>query len=320
MNRSQLLLAAVGAGAYLASLAIRVELVDPQSGARRLQKVDRSFLASPGPAVLHAASFGHALAFADILWLAVVQELGKAPAADSPAWDRVERWSHIATDLDARYFNPYHASAIQLAIYGKRVEASDKLLLKGWKAMPREWQFPFTLGYNAYFIRADPSLAADYMLAASQIAGAPSYLPALVGRMRYHAGDEGGALALLEMLIPTLEGPAQRDAEERLAMLKSERTLQKYDEACQRYRAEHGVLPTDAEALRQWAGIPETPYDELGYPIELHDDCVSLTKIIRVREAKAKERVGSEAEGRGLKLEAPSAPEEISPSEPPLQP
>ncbi|MCC7380259.1 MAG: hypothetical protein IT384_00405 [Deltaproteobacteria bacterium] len=308
MIRSQLLLFSVAVVAYSASLAIRVERVDPQQNVRRELKLDQSLLVSPGPSALQAASMGHALAVSDLLWLGLVQEVGKVPPPESPAWDRIEHLAHITTDLDPSYFNPYHATAILLALHGGRVEASDRLLLKGWKALPREWQLPFMLGYNAYFIHGHPGLAADYMLAASQLEGSPSYLPALAGRMRYHSGDVGGAMALLEMLIPTLEGAARRDAEERLAMLRSEEILAKYDEACRRYRDEHGIDPPDPEQLRQWARILEPPYDELGNPIELND-CVARTTIIKVRESEAQGRIRSEAEGRGLNLEAsdPSA-------------
>jgi len=45
--------------------------------------------------------------------------------------------------------------AICLTIYGKRVDESDAVLLKGRKHLPARWELPFVLGFNAYFARSD---------------------------------------------------------------------------------------------------------------------------------------------------------------------
>jgi hypothetical protein len=278
---------------WCAAVLARVGWIDAAGLARaETQAADTDVLTSPGPALLQGVAFEHPLAWADLTWLGIVQEIGRAKSLSEAAWDRVERWSAIATDLDPKYYTVYHSTAVNLTIHAHRLEASDRILLKASKALPARWEFPFLLGYNAYFFHGDGILASDYLVEASKLPNAPAFLAPLSGRMRYHGGDEAGAIALLEMLMETLDGPAREDVKERLLVLKSEPRLRAYDAACLRHRGATGQQPTPQQLFEQGA-VHEEPKDLLGFDLRFDEKCIARSQMIRIREAEARKRVGS---------------------------
>ena len=282
---------------FAAALTVRATILDPQAAARREQRLGENVLLSPGVPVLEIATMEHPHGWADIVWLGIVQELARPFDGGEAAWDRTIGLGEIATDLDRKYLTVYHSTAIHLSVFAKRVEASDRLLQKGWKNLPGAWQLPFVLGYNAYFLRGEPGLASDWFLKASREAGAPRFLPALAGRLRHQAGDEQGAIALLEILVEQLEGPAREDAMYRLIALKSEARLRLFDEACERYRQERGELPKSGEMLKRLGYVDAPPNDLFGASVEFLEEagCTAVTDKIKFRESQAKERLRNKA-------------------------
>lgn len=294
--------------ALASSAGLRAAIVDPAFEVRRVRTVDQDFLKSPGPDLLDLVTFEHNLGAADIMWMAIVQELGRSRELPDAVWDRVERWSDIATDLDPKYFTVYHSVALNLSVWGRRAEASDRVSLRGAAALPSRWELRLVLGFNAYFMRGDAALGSDYIAEASRIPGAPPYLASLAGRMRYQSGDEFGAIRLLESMVESLDGRAREEAETRLAILRSEPVLQAYDAACKQYRAAHGQVPTVAQ-LREGGLVQGPDSDALGNPITLDADCVARTMLIATREFEAVKRVGSFARtatktGESIQIEA----------------
>lgn len=277
--------------------SIRVLSLDPAAKHRRdTQKLDEDVLHSPGPEVMKLVALEHAEALADILWLQIVQELGKPAEGERASYDRLQRWANIAVDLDQKYYTVYWASALNLIAYARRATSAERLLKKGMKALPDRYEFPFLIGYVYYFLRGDSTSGATWWDTASRVPGAPAFLPSLVGRVRAVAGDRQGAIELLESLLDELP-PMQRDeAEIRLKILKSEPALQEYDEACKKFREERGRLPADGNELYAEKYTRASPYDLLESPIIFKgEDCRARTAYITVRDDEmAKETLGKE--------------------------
>lgn len=282
-----------------AATGLRLAVVDPLASLRREIRLGDDVLSSPGPDVLGVASMEHRIGWSDVVWLELVQELGKFIEGTEASYDRVQRWANIAVDLDPRYFVVYYASAIHLIVYGKRAAAADQLLAKGRKVLPAAWELPFLLGYNAYFLHAEPRRAAQFWQEAVALPGTPHFLPSLAARARFQAGDENGSIAILEEMLSHLEGPHRTDAELRLKLLKSEFILRRYDEACRRFLAEKGVRPRDGRELHAEGFVSDPPLDLLESAIEIDEKCRARTRHIRVREDEAKGRLGSQGAGQG---------------------
>lgn len=291
-------LALVSLAAFAAALTLRLEWVD-ELGARRadVEEQAEDVLVSPGPEALGAVAMGHELALADLFWLGLVQEFGRTIDGQRPRYGRVERWTNIATDFDPLYFIVYYGSAIHLTAYAKDPEASDRVLHKGARHLPHVWQFPFMLGYNAYFLRGRAMDAAAHWRDSVGLPGAPRFLPSLAARARLQAGTPEAAEAMLVEMLESgmLEGPQLEDAGIRLQIIRSEPVLRAYDAACAAHRAAHGRVP---RALELYLGgqVPIEPVDRLGAFIELDEDCRARTQYVQVREDEAVERIGSQAD------------------------
>ena len=291
-----------------AAFFLRYSVVDEFARERREVRFEEDFLKSPGKNVLSLASMGHALGWADVFWLGVVQELASPTTGKEgeTAFDRIQRWTHIAVDLDPRYFTVYHSAAVHLTAYGRRADASDEIIYKGQKHIPRRWEFPFLLGYNDYFIRADGQSAAEHWEEAIHKPASPPFLPSLVARAKVHGGSPTAeAVAILEELLEFLpDGPQREDAVIRLKILKSEPRLALFDALCERHRVETGILPPDGQTLVQKGYTTEPAEDLLGAEIKFylgeeqdgHRPCVARTQYILQREHEAlKDNLGKES-------------------------
>ena len=117
---------------------------------------------------LKRVSLGYHHLGADLLWLRLVQVLGKKRnTADEYEW------------------------------MAHRVDLSNRILEKGHEANPTVWRLPFDLGYNHFFYLGDPGKAADYIAQAAHLPGRPSYLPGLATRMYAEAQNPDVALDFL---------------------------------------------------------------------------------------------------------------------------
>lgn len=278
----------------LAAHELRSRALDPAYEARTTRESFADQLESPGPTVLALVAAEHGLAWADLLWLSIVQETGRAATNREIRGGFLRRWADVATDLDPRYYQVYYGTAVNLTAYLEDADGSDALLEKGRRHID-QWTLPFLRGYNEYFLRADPEAAAQLWEAATHMPGSPHYLAALASRARYQAGEPDAAERMLEDLIEVLDGLAQRTAMDRLKAFRSEKILLQYDAACEAYLAAEGSRPPSAKALHDAGYLtPDVPLeDAFGAAIELDDDCVARSESMTVREFEALKNVGS---------------------------
>lgn len=277
--------------ALAAALAVRVFTIDP-SFETRTERQDTTNRVSAPPSAQKVLSLEHPLAAADAIWLSLVQEYGKAIEGEQPNDDRILLWTDAITNLDPKYLTVYYTVGVNLTVYSRRSEDSDRILAKGRAALPDAWQLPFMMGYNAYFLRGDPEPASRLWAHAATLPKAPAFLLSLAARARYQTGDEQGAEQMLVSMMPFLSGPAREDAKLRLQAFRSEPILQEYDRACEAYLAEHGERPESGAVLHQAGLAKSPPYDLFDQPITLDEDCRARTKYITVREDEAKDYIG----------------------------
>lgn len=286
---SSLALAGVALGA---TIAMRIAVVDPQAETRHNRPLPKAALESPGPEILHLVSFEQRHGVADLVWLGIVEELGSSPKEHQVAsWDWIEREARIGTDLDPKYFIIYYASAVQLTAWAQDADRSDSIASRGKAALPLRWEFPFLLGYNAYFLRKNGILASDHWNDAVLLPDAPRFMPSLAARARFHGDDELGAIQMLEEMLTFLQdGPQREDAETRLQLLKSEFRERSYDEACKKFLADKGRRPQDGKELYEAGYTKEPPVDYLDNPISIDENCIARTPLTQVREHEAMKR------------------------------
>lgn len=226
----------------------------------------------------------------DLLWLDLVQTFGVGGERLDP---RVAAgWAELATDLDPKYFNVYYASAINLLDQPYAAPSIRRLLVKG-EANVFDWRLPFVRGYLEYFVVGDAGGASEYWAKAAHMPRAPFWMISLAARARAQGEGSMSAEAMLEDLIPRLAGRQQEEAKWRLKAIRSEPLLGLYDAACKKLEAETGARPSAQQIFMQGL-VEQPPQDLFGEPITFDENCIAHTEQIKVREAEAMKRIGSQ--------------------------
>lgn len=212
---------------------------------------------------LRPALMGYHHLGADLLWLRMIQVLGKKRnTADEYEW--LQHALDVITTLDPHYTYAYYVGGVVLTDLANRVDLSNRLLEKGYRANPGEWNLPFLLGYNHYFVMGDAVTGAEYIGRAARASGAPSFLPGLATRMYAESGNPDVALEFLEALGKENPDVANREKlADREKEVVIERDLRGLEQAIQQYRGKHDRLPHALSDLVKdglLVQIPEEPF------------------------------------------------------------
>lgn len=212
---------------------------------------------------LKPAMLGYHHLGADILWLRLLQTLGKRKTTgDENVW--MYHALDVITTLDPQYAYAYYVGGVVLTSYANRVDLSNRLLEKGHRENPREWNLPFLLGYNHYFVLGDARKGAEYIGQAARTSGAPDFLPGLATRMHAEAGNPEVALQFLEALWK--ENPdlvVREKLEVRAKEVLIERDLRIIEQAIRHYHNDHHAFPlslADLVSQKYLERLPEEPF------------------------------------------------------------
>ena len=226
---------------------------------------------------LKPALLGYDHLGADVLWLRLVQVVGKKRnSADEYEW--MYHAFDVITTLDPQYAYAYYAGGVILGDLANRPDLSIRLLERGVSANPDVWNIPFLLGYNYYFLLGDPAKGAEYIMKAASLPDGPSYLPGLATRMAAEAGNPDTALVFLEARLADTHDPEMREVlAYRMKEVIIERDLRILESAVEAYQMQHRTLParlTDLVAARTLPNIPREPFGG-NYRLDLKTGLVS---------------------------------------------
>jgi tetratricopeptide (TPR) repeat protein len=213
---------------------------------------------------LKPALLGYHHLGADILWLRLIQVIGKKRnSADEYEW--MYHALDVITTLDPQYAYAYYAGGIILGDLANRPDLSNRLLEKGVKSNPEIWNIPFLLGYNYYFLLGDPAKGADYIMKAARLPDGPSYLPGLATRMAAEAGNPDTALAFLEARLTDTQDSEMREfLANRMKEVIIERDIRMLENAVEAYRTQHRALPATLTDLVVAGALPILPQEPFG--------------------------------------------------------
>jgi tetratricopeptide (TPR) repeat protein len=235
---------------------------------------------------LKPALLGYHNLGADILWLRLLQVLGKKRNTEEEyTW--IYHGLDVITTLDPQYDYAYYVGGVVLTNLANRVDLSNRLLEKGFKENPREWSIPFLLGYNYYFILGDAAKAAEYIAAAARLPGGPAYLPGLATRMYAEADHPETALHFLEALWRRTQDSGMREVlEKRVKEVMIERDIRILESAVQQYRAAHGHLPGTMHDLVSSGHLTQMPQEPFGGIYELDAESGTVTSSTHPKRLK----------------------------------
>lgn len=213
---------------------------------------------------LKPALLGYHHVGADVLWLRLVQVIGKKRNSE----DEYEWMYHaldVITTLDPQYAYAYYAGGVILGDLANRADLSNLLLEKGVAANPAVWNIPFLLGYNHYFLLGDPAKGAEYIMQASSLPGRPDYLPGLATRMAAEAGQPETALVFLEARLKETQDPEMQEfLANRMKEVIIERDIRLLEGAVAAYRAQQRALPRTLTDLVVAGALPMLPQEPFG--------------------------------------------------------
>jgi len=226
---------------------------------------------------LKPALLGYHHLGADILWLRLVQVIGKKRnSADEYEW--MYHALDVITTLDPQYAYAYYAGGVILGDLANRPDLSNRLLERGVSANPDVWNIPFLLGYNYYFLLGDPAKGAEHIMEAARRPDGPSYLPGLATRMAAEAGSPDTALAFLEARLWETQDPEMRKfLANRMKEVIIERDLRTLEDAVEVYRTQYQTLPAKLADLVASGILPMLPQEPFGgeYHLDLKTGSVS---------------------------------------------
>jgi len=230
---------------------------------------------------LRVAVLGYRQMAADLIWLKAVQHFGERKQTTEGylwAYHAVD----VLTDLDPKFAFAYQASGIVLGVWANLPRESIALLTKGMRHNPDVWQLPFYVGYDYFYELHDPVQAAKYLRIASELPGAPAYLPKLAARMTVEAGDPDAALEFLQRLYQQLQDERLRESlVQRMKEVVAERDIRFLEEGVRRYKSRYGKRPANLNDLVTKGIIQQIPEEPLGgvYELKPSDGTVASTGL-----------------------------------------
>ena len=213
---------------------------------------------------LKPALLGYHHLGADILWLRLLQVVGKKRnSADEYEW--MYHALDVLTTLDPQYAYAYYVGGNILGDLANRPDLSNRLLEKGTDANPDVWYIPFLIGYNHYFLLDDPAKGAEYIMKVASLPDGPAYLPGLATRMAAEAGTPDTALAFLEARLRETHDQEMREfLANRVKEVIIERDIRILESVVEAYRTQHRALPATITDLVVAGALPILPQEPFG--------------------------------------------------------
>jgi hypothetical protein len=147
----------------------------------------------------------------------------------------------VITTIDPWVDHPYRFAAVWLTSDREMIERGNALLERGVSYHPLEWRNLYHLGFNHFFYLEQPLIAADYLESAIGLDGAPSYLAALVARLRSSKGGLQVATTFLKkMEASTSDEFAKAQYLKALDEIAIEQRARFLDSAREEYWRRHG--------------------------------------------------------------------------------
>ena len=193
----------------------------------------------PAP-VLRLLSLGHHEMAADLVAAKANVYFGSQLATRGEhRW--LERTLNTAVDLDPRFHRLYLRGASMLVYTGRdftvdALTSANRLLERGAREFPGDWELPFQLGFNLLFElpkltgEDDPRVpewrqrGVEALRQTTLLDGAPPWLPSLVARMLTKEGGDELALHHLERIYAVTSNPETRaEIGRRLGALRGKR-------------------------------------------------------------------------------------------------
>jgi hypothetical protein len=210
---------------------------------------------------------------ADLYWLRTVQYFGGVRVfAKEKRYDLLQPLVDITTSLDPKFEIAYRYGASFLAepypVGAGKPEDAVALLERGVANLPRSWLLRQNLGFYTYFFLRDPRRAADTLLAARDLPGAPVWLETMAADFIGKGGDRETARRMWSRMYENQEGPLKLNAQNQLQRLAALDALDILNRLVAEFKDRRGRWPASLQELGQAGLLPFPPVDPSGVPYQ----------------------------------------------------
>lgn len=201
----------------------------------------------PPASALRVLSLGHTETAADLIAARANVYFG-AQIADKGEQRALERALDLAVTMDPQFHRLYLRGAAMLVYNGHDITvdallAANRLLERGGREFPGDWEIPFQIGFNFLFelprlVGEDDPRVPDWrqrgveaLRQSTLLDGAPPWLPNLAARMLTKEGGEELAMRHLERSYAVTSNPTTRaEIARKLAALHGRRRAEELRE------------------------------------------------------------------------------------------
>jgi len=181
---------------------------------------DRPAAAKPNPVVFVPSpgfyrSFSPSVraSLADAYWLMTIQYYGEHVNSDHRL-DSLPAMVRLVTSLSPHFTEAYFFGSFAMIDVG-RPDVAYALLNDGFAANPRDWRFPFYLGFFAYTYATNSqryAVAARWYAKAARLPGRPDYVPRLAAELATRGASPQTAIDLWTQVWVTGDKYARQKA------------------------------------------------------------------------------------------------------------
>jgi hypothetical protein len=223
--------------------------------------------------LLRGVSLGRAYVAADVTWIGLAQAIGSRvqEAAGFPTvLDQVD----VITTLDPEFNLAYQFGVIVVVTDTKRAEKMDRLLARGRREFPKDFEFPRMQGFLAQFGKLDFAAAARFYRDAAALGG-PPYLEKLAKRL------ENSELRCRQVRdeLAALARSAEAREEQRLLLTRTSAIL----ENCEKTRLESAAARFRLMNNNQTPSVDDLIGPDFDAPLHPPGRCWNLEQGVRAK-------------------------------------
>lgn len=193
-------------------------------------------------------------------------ERTERPLVKEGEWRWLYAMMDAATGIDPYFVDPYYFAAAHLVWDGGLVRETNVLLTKGMAYRSWDWMLPFFVGFNNFYFLHDNAAAADFLMRAWRIPGAPAWFASLASKLAYKDNDTENAVAFLDELVKRTEDKKiRKEYAKRLLYMRGQLVLER---AVARFKKKYGKSPETINELldrRVVSAVPTDPYGGMYY-------------------------------------------------------
>jgi len=202
----------------------------------------------------------------DFLFLKVSTFLGdkfiKREKLESKHADYIYNSVDVITDLDPWFWDAYLFADMLLTWDFKEIEKANKLLLKAKEYRINDFKVPYYIGFNYFYFLKDNKNGAKFLMEASKLPSAPSYLASLAARLSIYDNQYRPAILFLNDVLKATQNPSLKKQYEK--RLKTLVIMDRLEQKVKAFENTFGVFPKNLKELVDKGVIKFIPDDPYG--------------------------------------------------------